>query len=333
MKPPLFWQALTPTLPAKVLSPLSYITALITHYRLSRKGWKSSVPVICCGNLTVGGTGKTTVAIELGLYYQQHNIKVAFLTRGYKRKNKIADPILVDPEKHNVLDVGDEALLLAQIAPTWVASNRALSAKAAILNHAQLLIMDDGFQNPTLQQDLPLLVIDGVTGFGNQKALPAGPLREAMHHGLSRAKACILIGEDQRNIRQTLPSDLPVFQAFLEMDSQTKQLAGQSVIAFAGIGRPEKFFHALQENHIQVIQSTSFPDHYFYQLKDLEQLTSLAQHHNLSLVTTPKDYVRLPEPFKQLVTPLGVHLNWADPLTPQKLLSLFDSKLVLGAKE
>lgn len=332
MKAPLFWQTIPPTLMAKALTPFSYITQYITQKRLSQPAYKASVPVICCGNLSVGGTGKTTVALTLGQYFQQ-SYQIAFLTRGYKRKNQNPDPVLVNINHHNVNDVGDEALLLAQIAPTWVGANRAASAKAAIQNGAELLIMDDGFQNPTLYQDMPIIIIDGATGFGNQKALPAGPLRESLYHGLSRAKACILIGEDQTQIHKILPRTLPVFQSFLEMDLAIKQYEKHSVIAFAGIGRPNKFFHALQENQLHIKKHCAFPDHHFYSNMDLQNLLSLKQKYHLPLVTTPKDYARLPSSFKEHVIPLGVHLRWQDQQALPQLQALLNAMFVQDVKE
>ncbi|MDI2091264.1 tetraacyldisaccharide 4'-kinase [Commensalibacter oyaizuii] len=332
MKAPAFWQIYPPTFMAKLLHPLSYITHNITRYRLSKPRWKASVPVICCGNLSVGGTGKTTLALDLGQYYQQQGIKIAFLTRGYKRKKTCSNPILVDPNYHTVHDVGDEALLLAQIAPTWVASNRALSAQTAIKHGAQMLIMDDGFQNPSLYQDLPLLIIDGGAGLGNHMAMPAGPLREALQDGLLRAKACILIGDDQYQIRSILPQSLPVFQAYLEMNPEIHTLAGQQVIAFAGIGRPDKFFQSLQDNKLRLFKTFSFPDHYHYQDKDIYILNNLRNRYNdISIVTTPKDYVKLPKTLQSNVIPLGVHLRWEDPMALQRLQALLNTTLVQDA--
>lgn len=147
MKAPAFWNLpyLTPF--ARCLIPFSYITHGITEFHLAQSGWKAPVPVLCCGNLSVGGTGKTTIALELGKYFLNQNIKIAFLTRGYKRQSRTPTPFQVNIDQHTAYDVGDEALLLAQLAPTWISGNRALSAQAAIQNQAQLLIMDDGLQN------------------------------------------------------------------------------------------------------------------------------------------------------------------------------------------
>lgn len=321
MKAPSFWQQQDPNLAAKLLKPFSLITHYFTQYRLNQPRWKASVPVVCCGNLTVGGTGKTTVALELGHYCQQYAIKFAFLTRGYKRKNHISEPFQVNSEYHTARDVGDEALLLAKLAPTWIGSNRALSAQAALQHHVKLLIMDDGLQNPTLYQDLPLLIIDGTSGFGNQHLLPAGPLRQSIQEGLSHVKACIFIGSDQTKILPQIRPFIPVFHAELEMDPIIKRFFNQNVIAFAGIGRPSKFFETLKIYHVNPVKTIAFPDHHYYSKKDLNRLKSLQEITKLPLVTTPKDYIKLPDYFKSWVVPLGVHLKWQDPLTFKKLLT------------
>lgn len=322
MKAPSFWQQDPPTLTAKLLTPFSFITSLITHYRLTKPSWHASVPVLCCGNLTVGGTGKTTVALELGHYCQQHAIPFAFLTRGYKRKSNLTEPFQVNPEQHTTQDVGDEALLLAKLAPTWIGSNRALSARAAIQNQAKLLIMDDGLQNPTLYKDLPILIIDGATGFGNHKLLPAGPLRQSVAQGMNHVKVCIFIGHDKKGLLPKLSSCLPVFQADLTMDPIIQQFSKQPVIAFAGIGRPEKFFQTLKNYQLTLIKTQSFPDHHDYTQKDLDRLLFLHHHYQIPIVTTPKDYVKLPNEFKSFITQIPVHLTWHDPDALPKIFQM-----------
>lgn len=323
MKAPFFWQQYPPTPTAKILTPFSFITSLITRYQINKPGWHAPIPVLCCGNLTIGGTGKTTVALEMGHYCQQQSIPFAFLTRGYKRKSRIAEPFMVDLNQHNAKDVGDEALLLARLAPTWIGGNRAASAKAAIKKSpVKLLIMDDGLQNPTLYKDLSILVVDGVTGFGNQRLLPAGPLRQPVIQGLKTVKTCIFIGKDKTGLLPTISSHVPVFRANLTMNPAIRQFSNQSVIAFAGIGRPEKFFQTLKDNQLILSKTISFPDHHNYTNKDLNKLLSLHRHYQLPLVTTPKDYVRLPDQFRPLATPLEVCLTWHDPASLQKLFHM-----------
>ncbi len=323
MKAPSFWQRYPPTLTAKILTPLSSITSFITRYRLNKSSLHASVPVLCCGNLTVGGTGKTIVALEFGKYCQQQSIPFAFLTRGYKRKSRIKEPFMVDLKQHTAKDVGDEALLLAQLAPTWIGNNRAISAEAAIqTSPAKLFIMDDGLQNPSLYKDLPILIVDGTTGFGNHKLLPAGPLRQSIIEGLNHVKACIFIGEDKTKLLPIISSYLPIFQADLTMNPPIQSFSKQSVIAFAGIGRPEKFFQTLKDNQLILVKMLSFPDHHTYTPNDLHKLLLLHHHYQVPLVTTPKDYVKLPNQFKSFITPLQVHLTWHDPNSLHKIFQM-----------
>lgn len=324
---PSFWYPSKNSFMAALLSPFENITAYVTRRRLQKRGWKASVPVICCGNLTVGGSGKTTIALALGRFCLQYHIQPAFLTRGYGRKNRKKTPFQVDLKKHSVEVVGDEALLLAQVAPTWVCADRAKAAQAAIQHGAELLIMDDGFQNPTLYQDLPLLIIDGVAGFGNGHLLPAGPLREPIQSGIRRAKAIIMIGEDRHHLFPELASKLPVFYAFLKMNPEIKKLATKKVVAFAGIGRPEKFFQSLHDAGVYPVQTVAFPDHYNYRSRDLAKLAAVAFHHQAVLLTTPKDYVRLPSTFKKYVTFVDVTLQWQNPNAVSDLMAFLGLKL------
>ncbi|CAK7192355.1 Tetraacyldisaccharide 4'-kinase [Commensalibacter sp. Nvir] len=326
MKAPSFWYKNPPNIIAKILFPLSCLTSCITQYRVSKTKPKVEVPVICCGNLTVGGTGKTILALEIGSFYKNQGIHIAFLTRGYKKKKKQPIPFKVNSNIHTFNDVGDEALLLSQIGDTWIGSNRFDSAQKAIQHGAELLIMDDGFQNPTLYQDLPILILDGTRGFGNQLCLPAGPCREKLCHGVLRAKVCICIDKDEQQILPLLPSSLPVFHAALEMDEKIKHFKHQSVIAFAGIGRPKKFFQALRANGLTLAHSLSFPDHYNYRNKDFKKLLTLKRRLDLPLVTTPKDYVKLPEILKSKITALDVHLRWDDDRALTKINTLLQNE-------
>src|SRR5689334_20037384 len=186
--PPGFWRH-DGAIP-RLLSPLSAITEVLTARRVARTGWRAPVPVICCGNVTVGGAGKTTVALDIGQCLLAQGRIVHFVLRGYG--GSVRGPHRVASGDTAVM-VGDEALLLAAVAPTWVGADRAASARAACAAGAQVLVMDDGLQNPSLRQDVALLVIDGATGFGNGRLLPAGPLREPVTAAVSRCAAAILI--------------------------------------------------------------------------------------------------------------------------------------------
>ncbi len=310
MRPPAFWQDPDGGAAARLLSPLGWITGHITRLRLRRPGWRAPVPVICCGNLSVGGAGKTTLALDLLTRLQRRGIRAHALTRGYGGTTRTL--LRVDASGHDAALVGDEALLLAASAPTWVGADRALAARAAVAQGAQCLVLDDGMQNPGLVHDATLLVIDGATGFGNGRLLPAGPLRESIEHGAARAHAAILIGADLRAAASRLPPRLPVLRAELVMAKQALALRGRNLAAFAGIGRPEKFFEALEALGLRLVQRTGFADHHRYDAAELDRLAARARAAHATLVTTPKDAVRLPTAFRTQVIVLSVGLCWSD---------------------
>jgi tetraacyldisaccharide 4'-kinase len=216
--------------------------------------------------------------------------------------------------------VGDEALLLAQVAPTWTGADRAASASAAIEAGAKILLMDDGLQNPTLVKSGSILVIDGRTGFGNGRVLPAGPLRESVASAAARCQAAVLIGSDTTHARSRLPPSLPILEADLIQDPSIAALAGRKVVAFAGIARPEKFFEPLRQAGAVLVAARSFPDHHAYTLRELEQLLREARDQHAVAVTTPKDAVRLPPAVRAQVTVIGVGLTWREPGQIDRLL-------------
>jgi tetraacyldisaccharide 4'-kinase len=305
MYAPDFW-ARDGVLP-RLLAPVSHLVAASTARRLARRGWRAPVPVVCCGNVTVGGSGKTTLALDLGARLLRRGARVAFLTRGYG--GRVRAVVQVAPGD-DAAQVGDEALLLAALAPTFVSADRAAGARAAVAAGATVLVMDDGLQNPGLVQDLPLLVIDGATGFGNGRVLPAGPLREPVATGAARCQAAVLIGADATHAAALLPPGLPVLRADLAPDAA--DLAGQRVLAFAGIGRPSKFFATLAQAGVQVVDQAAFPDHHPFRPAELQRLLRRAADLGAVLVTTPKDAVRLPPAIRDQVRVAGVSLLWAD---------------------
>lgn len=279
---------------------------------------KASVPVLCVGNLVAGGAGKTPVALALLRELTGRGIQAHALSRGYGGRKP--GPLRVDPVHHDAAAVGDEALLLARAAPTWVARNRPKGASAAASAGAEAIVLDDGFQNPALYKDLSLLVIDGAYGFGNGRILPAGPLREHAARALARADAVVLMGED----RQALSSrfgDLPVLSARLVPSSGGANLAGRAVLAFAGIARPEKFFATLAELEARMVETKTFPDHHAYQPSEVDSLLQHARALGATPVTTAKDAVRLSPPRRREVTVLEVKVSWDD---PDALASLLD---------
>lgn len=311
---PSFWFR-PPGLISTLLQPIAAIVGLAAQKRRQRTGWRASVPVLCVGNLTVGGTGKTTAVLDLIRRLHQRGAVVHCLTRGYRgRAVNGQAPLRVDPAHHTAADVGDEPLLLAATAPCWVSPDRAASARAAIAAGATFLIMDDGFQNPGLHKDFSLILVDGAVGFGNQCVLPAGPLREPLNTGLAAANAVVITGQDTCGVQKSLAAKVhyPILKAALRMESSIASLRQQKVIAFAGLARPDKFFACLRENDVIPTKCVSFPDHHTFTPSDLSHLTSLAAQHSALLVTTPKDAVRLPEAFRQKVRVVDVGLEWAE---------------------
>lgn len=317
--PPLFWTNPQARCLPGLLWPASALVAACAAARQKKPGWKAPVPVLCCGNISVGGTGKTTVVLDIVARLQKRGVAVHALTRGYG--GRIKTTTQVDAARHTAQDVGDEALLLAQCCPTWVGGDRAASARAAVAAGAACLIMDDGFQNPGLHKDMSLLVVDGVAGLGNGHVLPAGPLRERPENALRRASAVLLIGEDETGVLERYAPVLPpVLQARLQTGQDVQALRGTRCIAFAGLGRPSKFFEGLREAGVSPVQCLAFPDHYFYTDQDMTHLVSLAREADAQLVTTPKDTVRFPAAFRKQLRTVGVGLLWQDPAAPEALL-------------
>lgn len=318
MRTPEFWYRGSGGALASLLSPIGLLYARVVAARLKKNHPKSvGVPVICVGNILSGGTGKTPVALSLAGKLQERSFEVHFLTRGYG--GNTAGPMRVDAGVHTATDVGDEALLLCDQAPTWVAADRHRGAEAAVAAGAAVIIMDDGFQNPGLQKDLSLLVFNGADGLGNGRLFPAGPLRETLSEGVERAQAAVIIGADEHRLGERLA--IPVFSAALIPDDSSKSLAGEKVVAFAGIGRPDKFFGTLAALGCVVAETHTFADHHAYQASELARLKSRAEALDARLVTTTKDAARLPQDFMASVSVVPVSLQWDD---EEKLDQLLD---------
>ncbi len=313
MTPPAFWQqdGVLPWL----LAPAAAVAARLTAQRVARSGWRAPVPVLCCGNAGVGGAGKTTVALDLARRLAARGVAVHCLTRGYGGRSR--GVLRVDPARHDAGLVGDEPLLLAAVAPTWVAADRAAGARAAVAAGAQALLMDDGLQNPTLARDVALLVVDGAVGFGNGRVIPAGPLREPVATAAARCRAAVLVGPDAAGARDVLPPGLPVLTATLEPDAA---LPGTRVLAFSGIARPSKFHATLRQAGAAIAECMDFPDHHRFTRAELERVLARATALGAMPVTTPKDAVRLPGAVRSRVRVVGVSLRWDDPDGLERLL-------------
>lgn len=305
MKTPKHWQ--TDNLLAKALFPLGCLYAFATFLRIKYiKPKKVKVPVICIGNLTAGGSGKTPVASSIASILKRVNKNPFFVTRGYK--GKLFD-VIVDKKIHTAVDVGDEPLILADAAPVVVNYNRYEGAKKACDNGADIIIMDDGFQNPKLFKNKSLLVIDGSVGMGNLMPIPAGPMREFLHQGLKRADAIVLLGDDKTNILSKI-QNIPVFKGHVKPllpKAQKKQ-----AIAFAGIGRPEKFYQSLKNCGINLVKTFDFEDHHFYTPDELNNILTEAKNIDADIFTTSKDMVKIPLNMQKHFKVLEITISWQD---------------------
>jgi len=316
MRAPEFWHA-DGWLP-RLLSPLSAVYAWGGARRLAgAETFQARMPVICVGNIVAGGAGKTPVVASLVDRLKQRGRHPHVLTRGYGGTE--AGPRAVDPTRHDAARVGDEALLLAAHAPTWVAHWRPDGAVAAAEMGADVLVMDDGFQNGSLLKDLSLVVVDGGYGFGNGRVIPAGPCREPIAAGLARADAVVMVGDDRTGACSRL-GDVPLLRAKLVPGPEAALLQGRRLVAFAGIGRPDKFFDTLDACGGDIVAAHSFPDHHPYSRADVAELAGAAAAADALLVTTAKDAVRVPEDLRPALTVLTVRLVWYDTGALDRLL-------------
>ena len=325
MRAPDFWGGgPLSSLLSPLLSPLSLIYGMGVRLRFAlTKPTRVGIPVVCVGNLVAGGAGKTPVALAIGEWFQAQGCKPHFLSRGYG--GSLSGPVRVDAEYHHSHETGDEALLLSRIAPTWLSRDRPAGASAAAMAGADVVIMDDGFQNPSLNKDLSLLVIDGEYGIGNGRLIPAGPLRENMAKALSRANAVVVMGDDtagvETRVENILVKRIPILGARLALKDGGKDWQGRKVLAFAGIGRPEKFFNSLRKAGAEVVVARAFPDHYPYDEGEVAALVETAEAAGAEPVTTAKDAERLPVNVQDRVRVFRVHVQWQDEAALARLLS------------
>jgi len=310
MRAPAFWDAGPHHPAARLLAPLGALYGRHTAARMDRPGAPAPCPVLCIGNFTLGGAGKTPTALALAARLRALGANPAFLTRGYG--GRLGGPVRVDPARHDARAVGDEALLLACAAPTILARDRPAGARLCAAEGADVIVMDDGLQNPNLAKDLAFAVVDAGAGLGNGRTFPAGPLRVPLARQWKHVHGLVLIGEGVRGEAVAEAAgrrDLPVHRARLVPGAD---FAGRRVLAFAGIGRPEKFFASLREAGAEVVATHAFADHHPYGARYTERLAAEADRLGADLVTTRKDHVRLEPAFAARVAVLPVTLLFAD---------------------
>jgi len=278
-----------------------------------------TLPLICVGNATAGGAGKSPVVQALVRDLRAAGRRPAVLSRGHGGRER--GPLLVDSAVQSAADVGDEPLLHARLCPTVIARDRAAGARLiARSDLADVIVMDDGLQNTGVRPTAALLVIDGGFGFGNGRLIPAGPLREPVAEAAARVDAAVLIGADQTGARAQLPPGLPVFAARVEPAPGTETWRGRPALAFAGIGRPDKLFDTLRELGAELVETVAFPDHHPFAPDEIMALIDRASAAGATLVTTEKDHVRLPADARAMVEALPVRLVWQDPVAVDRWL-------------
>ncbi|HWK95116.1 MAG TPA: tetraacyldisaccharide 4'-kinase [Pseudolabrys sp.] len=292
MREPDFWWR-PPGLMSSLLAPLGAAYGIITERRMMRRGAVAGVPVICVGNFTLGGTGKTPTALMLAALLRELDATPFFLTRGYG--GSVEGPHAVDHEKDSAADVGDEALLLARAAPTIVARDRVLGAAFAKAMGASVVVMDDGLQNPSLAKTLTIAVVDGKRGIGNGQVFPAGPLRAPLHIQMTRCDALLVVGDGGAARAVTSRAGTrPVLHGHLAPEpAAVSSLHAREVLAFAGIGDPDKFFATAEQAGISIAQRRAFADHHRFSAEEAAELVMSAERGGLSLLTTEKDRARM----------------------------------------
>jgi tetraacyldisaccharide 4'-kinase len=314
MKAPAFWSA-GPGVLAWLLSPLGWVYGLATAWRMGKPGRKAELPVICIGNLTAGGAGKTPTVLMLAKALGETGEKPFVVSRGYG--GRLAGPVRVVPSKMSAADCGDEPLLLARHVPTIVSRDRLAGAQLAQAEGATLVLLDDGLQNPGLRKDFSIVVIDSGAMIGNGFCIPAGPLRAPVGLQMIHGDAVIVVGDAPAG-DVMIPPDLarsgkPLFHAAITADAAViARLQERPVLAFAGIGRPEKFFNTLRVAGIAVAATRVFADHHVFSAAELAELRREAAQNGWQLVTTEKDLMRLPQQTADIV-PLPITLDSADP--------------------
>ncbi|MDP2356347.1 MAG: tetraacyldisaccharide 4'-kinase [Beijerinckiaceae bacterium] len=297
MRAPAFWWKPAPDVLAHLLSPLGALYGAVVARRMEQAGERVGARVICVGNFVAGGAGKTPTAIALAHELIKLGQTPFFVSRGYGAQAPVTTPVVVDPATHDAANVGDEPLLLARVAPAIVCADRVAGARLAVARGASVIIMDDGLQNPALAKDFRIAVVDGVVGVGNGKCIPAGPLRAPLGAQLKQVDCVVVIGANAGSDlmgAEAKASGVTVCRARLTPDADAAaRLRGARVFAFAGIGRPEKFFDTLSSLGADVAGVCAFADHHTYSPAQLAELQAQADEMGATLITTEKDRARI----------------------------------------
>lgn len=316
MRAPGYWfrPPSRPSLIARILTPLGWLYGLATARRLRRPGYRAGVPVICIGNLAAGGAGKTPTVIALAMRLMARGLSVHVVSRGYG--GSLAGPVRVEERQHSAAEVGDEPLLLSSMLPVWVARDRAAGVRAAEGAGAQVILMDDGFQNPAVKPALSIVVVDAARGFGNGRMIPAGPLREPVATGLARADLVLAIGDAvaQAGFAKNWGDRLarPLLRGALRPLATGMDWQATRVVAFAGIADPARFFATLRGLGAEVLRGEALADHAPLSEPLLRRLQAEAQALGAELVTTEKDAARLPPSWRARVLVVVVRLELQD---------------------
>lgn len=309
MKAPAFWSR-PPGLLARLLQPLAWIYGAVAAGRMSRDGADVGVPVLCIGNFTAGGAGKTPSALLAVQVAGAAGLRPFIVSRGYG--GNLQGPVNVDPRRHDADDCGDEPLLLSRFAPVVVARDRAQGAALAVAEGAELIVMDDGMQSRSIRKDTVIAVVDGGAGVGNGLCLPAGPLRAPLGSQIAMVDAVLVIGAgapgDAVATLAASAGKAVLRGRLVPSGRDVEQLRGRRLLAFAGIGRPEKFFDTLREAGLDLPRTRAFADHHAYRLDEARALLAEAEADGLMPVTTEKDATRWPRGLPPVAT-LGVTLE------------------------
>lgn len=332
MRAPVGWWLDEADLLCRALKPIGTLYGALTAARMKRAGTRADIPVICIGNFVAGGAGKTPTALAIGKMLQAQGARIAFLSRGYGGALASTTPVQVDPAHHRAADVGDEPILLARLAPTFVCTDRVAGARAAAQAGASIVLLDDGLQNPALAKDVSFAVVDGEAGLGNGLCVPAGPLRAPLEAQWPFVDGLIIIGKGARG--EALAAQAHARGKFVVhgtlVPDNAHEIQNKKLHAFAGIGRPEKFFTYLRDLGGHVTTTQAFADHHTYTADELEQIRRRADTNTQEpgvIVTTEKDAIRIPDGALPGLVVLRVKLTFD---APEQLAELIARKISRG---